>query len=195
MTPLRTFAVLATVVVGAACSDGKGIPKEQFNDLLSKLDDCKAQLDRQKVAADMCTKQLDEARASAGGEVVVRVEGTTFSVVARPKGPGTPRDVRDETAIAVSGNFEAQVKGSKNGIQQCYVNALKKNESLQNREINLMVSVTANPTGKVTNPRFSPNVSPDFTSCLEKIATNWKLQTYQGGSFTLQYPVKLRPTE
>jgi hypothetical protein len=182
----------------AACSDGKGISKEQYNDLLAKLDECKQQAERQKTAAEMCTKQLDEARTAAMQQDawVVRIEGDTVSLVARPKraqvGGG---DVRDEVAVAVSGSFEGQVRGSKQGIQQCYVSALKKNESLQNREINLLVSVTANPTGKLSNPQFAPAVSPDFTACLTKIASNWKVQPYTGGSFTLQYPVSLRPTE
>jgi hypothetical protein len=179
----------------AAC-DSKGIPKEQYNDLLTRMDDCQAQLQRQKTAAEMCTKQLDEALANAGKDDawVVRVEGETVSLVARPKRAGNP-DVRDEVAVAVSGAFEGQVRGSKNGIQQCYVSALKKNETLQNREVKLMVSVTANPTGKLTNAQFSPQVSGDFTACLTKIASNWKVQPYQGGSFTLQYPVTLRPTD
>jgi hypothetical protein len=193
---MKTTSSAVLVALLAACSDGKGIPKQQYNDLLARLDDCSAQLDRQKLAAEMCTKQLDEARAATGDDaVVVRIEGQTVSIVARPKRAATARDVRDEVAVAVSGEFEGQVRGSKQGIQQCYVNALKKNESLQNREVNLMVSVTANPTGKLSNPQFSPSVSQDFTSCLTKIASNWKVQAYQGGSFTLQYPVKLRPTE
>ena len=192
---LRDLVVLALL---AACSDGKGISKDQYNDLLSKLDECKSELARQKTANEMCTKQLDEAVANAGKDDawVVRVEGDTVSLVAKPKrAGGVPKDVRDEIAIAVSGAFEAQVRGTKQGIQQCYVSALKKNEMLQNREIKLMVSVTANPTGKLTNPQFSPSVSGDFTSCLTKIASNWKVQPYQGGAFTLQYPVTLRPTE
>jgi hypothetical protein len=200
MTDRLRIVVAVAGAALAACSDGKGIPKEQYNDLLSKLDECKSQLERQKTAAEMCTKQLDEALAGAGKDDawVVRVEGETVSLVARPRRPGGTGgggDVRDEIAVAVSGAFEGQVRGSKQGIQQCYVSALKKNESLQNREIKLMVSVTANPTGKLTNPSFSPSVSPDFTSCLTKIASNWKVQAYQGGSFTLQYPVTLRPTE
>jgi hypothetical protein len=198
MKPTFRYVVVAGALL-AACSDGKGIPKEQYNDLLSKLDECKSQLERQKTAAEMCTKQLDEALAGAAKDDawIVRIEGDTVNLVARPKrrGAGGGGDVRDEIAVAVSGAFEGQVRGSKQGIQQCYVSALKKNESLQNREIKLMVSVTANPTGKLTNPQFSPSVSSDFTSCLTKIASNWKVQTYQGGPFTLQYPVTLRPTE
>ena len=194
----RSLARMSFVLVAvalAACAE-KGVPQKDYNELLGRVEELKSQVDRQKSAAEQCAKQLAAAGSATGDNaVVLRVEGDTVSVVGRPSKPTGGGDVKDEVAIKVGGAFEGQIRGSKAGIQLCYVNALKKNESLQTTEVTLQIGVVANPTGKLTSPSFSPQISPDFTACMHRIAASWKVPTYTGGSFPIVYPVTLKPTE
>jgi len=189
--------VARLVVCGllGACGD-KGVPQKDYNELLGRVEELKSQADRAKSAAEQCAKQLETAGAAADNAVVLRVEGDTVSVVGRPsRTSAASGDVKDEVAIKVGGAFEGQIRGSKAGIQLCYVNALKKNESLQTQEVTLQIGVVANPTGKLTSASFSPQVSPDFAACMHRIAQSWKVPAYAGGAFPIQYPVTLKPTE
>lgn len=192
----RDLVVCGALVLAAACGE-KGVPQKEYNELLGRVEELKSQADRAKSAAEQCAKQLETAGAATGDNaVVLRVEGDTVSVVGRPtRVPSGGGDVKDEVAIKVGGAFEGQIRGSKAGIQLCYVNALKKNESLQTAEITLQIGVVANPTGKLTSASFSPQISPDFTACMHRIAQSWKVPAYTGGAFPIQYPVTLKPTE
>lgn len=193
-TSIRMAFALGLVL--AACGE-KGVPQKDYNELLGRVEELKSKADRAQSAAEQCAKQLEAAGTQTGDNaVVLRVEGDTVSVVGRPsKTPSGGGDVKDEVAIKVGGAFEGQIRGSKAGIQLCYVNALKKNESLQTTEVTLQIGVVANPTGKLTSPSFSPQISPDFTACMHRIAASWKVPAYTGGSFPIVYPVTLKPTE
>ncbi|MBI4508705.1 MAG: hypothetical protein HY698_03650 [Deltaproteobacteria bacterium] len=187
---------IAGMVALACGSEQRGAPDEAT---MNKLVECQQERDRAKTATDMCTKQLDEAKSKSSGQeggILVRIDGDTLNIMGKPSnGAGGEGTITDADALKLTEEFNAQVRGSKNSIQQCYVSALKKNESIQARQIKLAVRVTATSSGRITSPAFSPSISPDFKACMEKIASRWKVASYQGSSVQLEYPVTLTPAE
>src|SRR5688572_15949576 len=65
----------------AACGE-KQEPRGD-DQLTGKLVDCQSALERAKAATDMCTKQLETAKATGTptpGEILVRIQGDTLTV-------------------------------------------------------------------------------------------------------------------
>lgn len=189
---------LALTAAAAACSGEKQSGPDEAT--LNRLVECEKERDRARTATEMCTKQLDEARAGGGGAggaasgVVVRVEGDVLTVTGTLPASGG----RELTSAEQKTIYEAivrQVRAAKPSIQRCYVSALKKNEALQARTITLKILMTIDPSGKVAGASFSPRLSGDFDECMEKITSRWKVEEYQGGSIPVEVPVTLQPAD
>jgi hypothetical protein len=198
---LRAIAlVVVSLSVATACGDKKAGPDPK---LLDELAACKDDRDRAKNALDACTKQFAEYKAltpTGPQEILVRVDGEGLTVVGKLSSgkPGEPSvgagDLTDAEKNVVP-LVIAQIAGSRTAIQQCYVQALKTNTSLEGRAVNLTVQVKVSPSGGITNAQFSPQLSSQFDTCMGAVASRWKISPYQGRSFPLQYPLKLQPVQ
>lgn len=193
---LARHAYLLPLVFLAACP-AKEAPAID-NQALTKLAACEDGIKREKATTETCQKQLEEVKttrvAAAGGDVVVRIEGNTLTVTQKIN--GGPIEQAGGTSADDMRLYEAfvgQVRGSTNGIQICYAQAAKKNASLQGRSVDLQVSVSLRPTGKVANATFSPRISADFDGCMKKLTSMWKVPPYYGEGVRFDYTVTMQP--
>jgi hypothetical protein len=198
---LRAIALIVVTISVAGCG-GKKDDSGQ-NKLLDELAQCKDDRDRAKNAADACTKQFAEYKAltpTGPQEILVRIDGEGLTIVGKlgsskpgegQVGAGDLTDAEKNVVPLVI----AQIAGSRTAIQQCYVQALKTNTSLEGRAINLTIQVKVSPTGGINNASFSPQLSPQFDTCMSTVAGRWKINPYQGRAFPLQYPIKLQPVQ
>jgi hypothetical protein len=198
---LRAIAlVVVSLSVATACGGKKDGGADQ-NKLLDDLAKCNDERDRAKNAADACTKQFAEYKSltpTGPQEILVRIDGEGLTIVGK-LGSGKPGESQvgagdlSEAEKNVVPLVIAQIAGSRQAIQQCYVQALKTNTSLEGRAVNLTVQVKVSPTGGIGNAEFSPQLSPQFDTCMSTVASRWKIAPYQGRAFPLQYPLKLQP--
>ncbi len=204
--PAPTFTA-PVVEAGAAPVSGA--------DVGARLAECERQLGAHKTAGDSCQMLLADARqklASLAAELQAKQAAAAPALIpaaAQPAGSSGKPGAGGAASVASSGDFKldsgqqaklyetfvGQVKSSKAGIQQCYVNALKKNQSIQARVINLNVGVTVLASGKISNASFSPNISADFNTCYKAIATKWQMPHHNGAPFTVESTVTLKPAE
>ena len=197
---LRAIAlVVVSLSTIAACGDKKG---PDNNKLLDELASCKDDRDRAKNALDACTKQFAEYKAltpTGPQEIVVRIDGEGLTIVGKlstGKGEGqVGAGDLSESEKNVVPLVIAQIAGSRTAIQQCYVQALKTNTSLEGRAVNLTVQVKVSPSGAISNAQFAPQLSQQFDSCMNTVASKWKIGPYEGRAFPLQYPLKLQPVQ
>jgi hypothetical protein len=198
---LRVLSLaLAFSSVASICACGGKSDDGALKTAQAELNTCRDERDRAKNAADACTKQFAEYKAMAptgAQEIVVRVDGSNVTIVGKlAKQPG-------DNSVGAGDLTEAeknviplvigQISGSRSAIQQCYVQALKTTAGLENRAINLTVQVKVNPTGLITNPSFSPQLSQQFDGCMTAVAARWKIPPYNGRNFPVQFPIKLQP--
>jgi hypothetical protein len=198
---LRAIALAVVILTVAACGGKKGGPDN--NKLLEELASCKDERDRAKNALDACTKQFAEYKAltpTGPQEILVRIDGEGLTIVGKLHsgkpgegmvGAGDLTEAEKNVVPLVM----AQIAGSKNAIQQCYVQALKTNTSLEGRAVNMTVQVKVSPTGAISNAAFSPQISQQFDACMSTVASRWKIGPYEGRAFPLQYPLKLQPVQ
>jgi len=197
---LRAIALVVVTLSAAACGGKKGGPDN--NKLLDELASCKDDRDRAKNALDACTKQFAEYKALAPTgpqEILVRIDGEGLTIVGKLQhkpgegavGAGDLSEAEKNVVPLVI----AQIAGSRTAIQQCYVQALKTNTSLEGRAVNLTVTVKVSPSGGISNAAFQPQLSQQFDNCMSAVAARWKIPPYEGRSFPLQYPIKLQPVQ
>ena len=177
-------------VVLSACGS-KEAPSDP--EISRRLAECQSTLARAETATEMCTKQLDD-KSAAGGQWVLSIEGDTVKIGARSRPGSAEPTLSSEEATRLTAQFNGEVRRSRGAIQQCYVAALKKNESIQARTIELTVNVLVGTNGQILEPAFSPRISSDFAKCMGQVAKRWKLDKVSGGGIRLQYPVTLTPT-
>ena len=202
------FGVVVLLAVACSSEEEKSGPSAQ--ELAGKLVEGTQKLERSKTDVDVCGKQLAAAKAQPTGDgaQIVRIVGDTLTVMAAPSATGGGANVAGEAAAEQGGGdiklrpeqqlklyetFVSQVRGSKGAIQQCYVSALKKNRDIQARAIELKVTVTVNPSGKISNASFSPTISSDFNTCFKATATQWKVPSYTGAAISVESTVTLQP--
>jgi hypothetical protein len=199
---LRALSLVAMSVAVASAAGACGGKKDDgaVNKALAELATCKDERDRAKSAADACTKQFAEYKAmtpSGPQEILVRIDGEGLTIVGKlPRGGGEQMVGAGDLTEAEKNVVPlviAQIAGSRSAIQQCYVQALKTTAGLENRSINLTVTVKVSPTGAISNAQFSPQISQQFDGCMSTVAAKWKIGPYQGRAFPLQYPLKLTP--
>ncbi len=198
---LRALTLVVVTLSATACGGKKGGPDN--NKLLDELAQCKDDRDRAKNAADACTKQFAEYKGltpTGPQEILVRIDGEGLTIVGKlhsgkpgegQVGAGDLSDAEKNVVPLVI----AQIAGSRQAIQQCYVQALKTNTSLEGRAVNLTVQVKVSPSGGITNAAFTPQLSPQFDTCMSTVAGRWKIAPYEGRAFPLQYPIKLQPVQ
>lgn len=194
------LAAASLLVLFTACGDSKSNVAESDR-ILTDLDSCRKEREKTKNQFETCSKTVTELRANPPStepeEIVVRVEGDTLTVVGKMRGQThsgmpTPTELGPEEQKAI-GPVRAQIAATKSQIQQCYTQALKADDSLANTPIELRVTIVVNPSGAITNPRFSPQVSAKFESCMKAVAAKWKIPPYKGKAFPLAYPINLQP--
>jgi hypothetical protein len=184
----------------ALCACGGKKDSGDLNKTLDELAKAKDDATRAKNALDKCTKDFADYKATNSGgpqEIVVRVDGSGVTIVGRvATGPGSvgSGDLTEAEKNVVP-LVVAQIQQSKNAIQQCYVQALKTTAGLEARTIKLAVQVKVNPTGVISDAQFAPDLSPSFTTCMNKVAERWKIKEYQGRAFPVQYPITLQPVQ
>jgi hypothetical protein len=197
---LRAIALVVVTLSAATACGGKKDGADQ-NKLLDELAQCKDDRDRAKNAADACTKQFAEYKAltpTGPQEILVRIDGEGLTIVGK-LGSSKPGEAQvgsgdlTEAEKNVVPLVIAQIAGSRTAIQQCYVQALKTNTGLEGRAVNLTIQVKVSPSGGITGASFSPQLSPQFDTCMSTVAGRWKISPYQGRAFPLQYPIKLQP--
>jgi hypothetical protein len=191
---LRVLCVAALTVLGsAACGEKNKGPDPK---LTQELESCKDERDRLKASLDTCTKQYAELKSQVADtpqEVLVRIDGNTAEIVGRIRDAGGGNFELTAAELAVLPVVQTQIRGSRAAIQQCYNQALKTTAGLENRIINLAVTVKVNPDGKITSPSFAPTLSQAFDGCMGAVAIKWKTNPYQGRSFPVQVNIELRP--
>lgn len=189
MKQTRTSCVLGLLLMMACGAEDQEAGQPE---VARRLAECQSTLQRSQTATDMCEKK--RGGEGGAGEWVIRIEGDTARVAGRSRGrAGDGMNMTPQQAAHLTEQFHAQVGKSRGAIQQCYVAALKKNESIQKRSIKLKVNVLVTATGRIINPSFAPKVSNDFTRCMKGVANRWKI-SHKGGSIRLQYPMTLTPT-
>ena len=194
MSPLRSSSafVLALAVVGAC--KGETVVKDN-PEVVTRLQAC---AEKTKSKDDLIASyEAEIARlklgAPTGGELVLRIDGDTLAITARPAGSGGPPAVADAVAIELGQKFIDSVRKSRGNIQKCYEQALKKNSSIQARTISLQVSAKFAATGAVAKSNFSPDLGSAFDGCMSSVATRWKL-TPQAQGMSFQTTVTLSPS-
>jgi hypothetical protein len=195
MFPLRSwsFVLLAAAGVLAGCK-GKTVVKAD-PEVVNRLKDC---ADKTKAKDDLiATYEADLAKyklgsSPGGNELVMRIDGDTLAITARPAGAGIPA-VDDKVAIELGNQFVDNVRKSRGSIQKCYEQALKKNTAIQARTITLQVSAKFSAAGAVSRSDFRPDLGPAFDACMQGVATRWKL-TAQAQGMSFQTTVTLSPS-
>lgn len=137
--------------------------------------------------------ELQRGALPTGGEWVFLIEGDALSIKGKPSGGGGEPAIDDATATKMSQQFLDQVQKSRGAIQKCYEQALKKSTGLQARTVNLKLSASFAAAGTFNRVSFSPELPEGFESCLQGVASKWKLPA-QKASMTFQASVKLTPT-
>lgn len=191
------LATLAALALWGCGEDKSNVA--QNDKLLTDLDACTKERDKVKGQFDNCSKAVTELRANPPSapdeEIVVRIEGDRLTVTGKVRGGGqvvdnSPLSESEKKAVR---QIHVQIFATKSKIQQCYAQALKANVSLQNQPIDLDVTVTMNPNGTITNPRFDPSISAAFDSCMKTVATTWKGEPYQGKPRPVRATIALQP--
>jgi hypothetical protein len=195
MSPDRSASALIFVLAAAlAGCKGETVVKH----------DTEAQ-DRLKACADTAKKKDDliatyEAEIArlklnaspTGNELVLRIDGDSLAITARPAGSGAP-PVDDKLAMELGQKFIDNVRKSRGNIQKCYEQALKKSSSLQARTISLVVSAKFAASGDVSRSDFRPDLGSAFDGCMQSVAARWKL-TPQAQGMSFQTTVTLSPS-
>lgn len=186
---LSTFAVLA---VGLAGCKGETTFKDN-PDTLGKLDNCtKAQGEKDKLIkdyeAEIARLQRD---AKTAGEISIAFENDVLTVKA-PR-PGTAPPIDEKQAAAASKQFIDLVQRSRGSIQRCYVQALKKDSSLQARTITLTVVASFADSGALRSTSFSPSLGGEFDGCMTTVASKWSMPT-NTPAMSFRAPVSLTPS-
>jgi hypothetical protein len=197
MSPLRSSSPLLLAALAAASVLGcKGATVVKADpEVVSRLKDC---AEKTKAKDDLIATyehdlaELKLGSAAGANELVMRIDGDTLAITARPTGPGLPA-VEDKVAIELGNQFVANVRKSRGNIQKCYEQALKKNSAIQARTITLQVSAKFNATGAVSKSDFRPDLGPAFDNCMQSVATRWKL-TPQAQGMSFQTTVTLSPS-
>ncbi len=200
----RAFLLLVLCgIVAAACGNqekGGAVDTKMAGDYAT----CKEDRDKAKNALSSCQKDFDVLKNSTAGNngtgdgtgdvYLVKLDGDLMTISGHTKNgvamPVAPAQLSDEE-LKVTESVTVMIRGSKNSIQACYVNALKTNTDMANRTISLEVRVVVNPSGKITNQAFSPNVSPQFDACMRTVAGRWVVNKYNGKAFPIAVTIKL----
>jgi hypothetical protein len=187
--------VVCLSLPGLGCGEKNPGPDPK---LLEELQGLKDERDRTKKQLDQCTKEFAEYKSlqtDVEQEVLVRIDGTTVEIVGKLKSTGGGGFELTEAEMAVLPSVQTQIRASKSAIQQCYNQALKTTAGLENRIINLAVTVKVNPDGKITSPSFRPEVSQAFSGCMGTVALKWKCSPYVGRAFPVQVNIELHPQQ
>lgn len=127
----------------------------------------------------------DEILVSIIGDEVVIKEGADKGPSVRKGGPVA----NDEELYK---EFVGHVRKSRGSIQRCYTNALKKDSSLQARDIKVQLRVHFKVDGSVSKATFTPRISDAFSTCMAAVTKRWTL-TGTSRTITFQQPVTLTP--
>lgn len=192
-------AVLAPLALAATSSalvgcKGKTVVKDN-PEVVDRLKEC---TDKSKSREDLiATYEAELARLKLGtpgtNEMVLRIDGDSLAITARPSGGGGQPQVADAVAIELGNKFIENVRKSRGNIQKCYEQALKKNSALQARTISLKVSAKFGGSGDVSRSDFQPDLGSAFDGCMQAVATRWKL-TPQAAGLSFQTTVTLSPS-
>lgn len=137
--------------------------------------------------------KLKLGAAPAGDGFTMVIEGEALAIKARPAGGGGGNNVDDKLALELSNQYIELVKKSRGNIQKCYEQALKKNTGLQARTIPMTVTSKFSGTGAVAKASFEPRLDAEFASCMQAVATRWKLPPTAAG-MSFQSTVSLSPS-
>jgi hypothetical protein len=188
-TLITTLALAVTLAAG--CKGEKVIqPDPQTK---ADLDQCL----RDKAEKDKLNKALGDENANlmrektAGGEIVVSIEGNALTV--KPGQPGEVHPLDDKVVGEASKEFLNVVAKSRGAIQKCYEQALKKNTGLQARTVTLSVSASFAPSGQFKSSNFAPSLGDTFDNCIRTVASKWALST-TSPAMTFKAQVSLTPS-
>lgn len=183
-------------VVGLALATGCGKSTTKLQDkpeTLARLETCNKTLTEAERRIAALETAAEAQSLAAGGDVVVRLEGTEFVITAgQGERGGAGPQLDDATLAANSKIFMDFVGKSRTAIQRCYEQALKRNVTLGNSSIKLSLAANFAATGAVKKLTVKPTVDSGFDSCLSGVAGKWKLPVAVAGS-TYQANIELRP--
>lgn len=183
---------LVPVFLCAALMSCKGETKIQDNpETLRDLEDCNKNRGEKDKYIEQLKQQLADYKLNeANQELLVTIQGNDITIKAKAGGtpPGPGRAPSKENIAA----FIKQVQGSRGAMQRCYQTALKKDNNLQVRPVNVNIQVRFTATGKVGKATFRPNVSDSFDQCMTTVAMKWQVPGAPVGA-VLQQPITLTP--
>ena len=170
-----TFISIAVVglALGAGCKGEKVVEADPRTK--ADLEQCL----RDKAEKDKLIKAVEEENArlmrgqSAGGEIVIAIEGNALTV--KPGKPGTVPPIDEKAAAAASREFLDVVAKSRGAIQKCYEQALKSNNAPQAKTVTLTVSASFSQAGAYRTAAFSPSLGDTFDRCIRNVAEKWSL--------------------
>lgn len=186
-------AVTASVVALSVLGCGKTTTKvEDKPETLARIETCNKTLSEAERRIAALETELEAAKLAAGGEVTVKIEGSNFVVTPPVAGAGPGPQLDDKTLAANSKLFIDFVGKSRSAIQRCYEQALKRNASLGNSSVKLLISATFAAPGEFKKLSLKPDIDDGFAGCMSGVAGKWKLPAASAGS-TYQANVELRP--
>jgi hypothetical protein len=112
--------------------------------------------------------------------------------------PATPthaapaKPVGESTETTASEEFFALLSGSRPAIHDCYIGALKQDNSLASQPITLEVTAVFSGAGKLTELDLSPSLGVEFETCVRTESNHWKLTTKGVSQFKAK--IALTPT-
>ena len=186
------YTWLVAVSLCAALVSCKGETKIVDNpDTLRDLEDCNKNRGEKDKYIEQLKQQLADYKLNeANQELLVTIQGNDITISSKDggDGPGPGRaPTRDNIAA-----FVKQVQGSRGAMQRCYQTALKKDNNLQVRSVDVNIQVRFTATGKVSKATFRPSVSDSFNQCMTTVAMKWQVPGAPVGA-VLQQPITLTP--
>lgn len=184
---------IAILLVAAVGCKGETVTKTdpQAKADLEQCQKDKAEKDKLIKAVEEENARLMRSQGSAGGEIVVAIEGNALTV--KPGKPGEVRPIDDKLVAAASKEFLDVVAKSRGAIQKCYEQALKKNTGLQAKTVTLSVSASFGADGKYKSSSFAPSLGDAFDNCIKTVAGKWQLPT-NSPAMTFKAQVSLTPS-
>lgn len=122
------------------------------------------------------------------------IEYTIRKVAVRPVGDkGEAMLPASEPSAAGTEDVNARVRQSRQRIRACYLEAAKKNTSLQTVEKRVQLVFDLEPSGQLSGIMVSPPVGFGFEACVRKLLSNWKFTKFQGQPHRFRAWMNLRP--
>ncbi len=176
---VRSIWVLGAGALVVACSQEAEVVDDP--ETLDRLERCEtARAEHAEYIAELEERLADLEMARQDGVTADDDEDEDESSdggggTSAPRGSGGAAAATTALDEELYENFVDQTQRSRQAITRCYQNTLKNDPSLQARTIRMQIEVDYDAGGAVQGASFSPQVSPEFDTCMQAVVDNWEL--------------------